>query len=194
MSISLSKGQRINLSKEFGSELNNVQIGLGWDTNRYDGGQDFDLDSSAFLLDANGRTNGLPTFIFYGNTTGGNGSIVHSGDNRTGSGQGDDEVIEVSLSNVPFEVEKIAVAVTIHEAEARNQNFGQVSNAYVRIVDKDSGAELVRFDLEEDFSTETAVVVAELYKKDGQWRFSAVGSGYSGGLQALATSYGLDVN
>ena len=193
MTISLSKGQKINLSKEFGG-LDQVHIGLGWDTQKYDGAQDFDLDTSAFLLDANGRANTAQDFVFYGNATGGNGSVNHSGDNRTGEGASDDEVIDVILSRVPQSTERIAFTVTIHEAELRNQNFGQVSNAYIRIMDKNSGEELIRYDLEEDFSVETALVVAELYRKDGQWRFGAVGAGYSGGLNALATSFGLDVD
>lgn len=196
MAISLSKGAKINLSKEFGAGgtgLQELSIGLGWDTNKYDGGSEFDLDASVFILDAAGKANGIEDFVFYGNKTGAGGAVVHSGDNRTGDGEGDDELIEVNLGQVPGSVDKIAFTVTIHEADTRNQNFGQVSNAYVRIMNKATGEELVRYDLEEDFSTETAIVVAELYNKGGDWRFSAVGSGYAGGLAALATSFGLDV-
>lgn len=199
MGISLSKGSKINLSKEFGAGtgeggLSELTIGLGWDTNKYDGVDDFDLDASIFILGADGKVTGEKDFVYYNNSTGANGGIIHSGDNRTGDGDGDDETIEVNLGVIPSTVDKIAFTVTIHDADTRNQNFGQVSNAYVRILNKATGEEIVRYDLEEDFSTETAIVVAELYNKSGDWRFSAVGSGYAGGLGALATSFGLEVN
>lgn len=192
MTISLNKGGKVNLSKEFaGQSLDQLQIGLGWDTNKYDGGEEFDLDTSVFILDENGKTHNETDFIFYGNTQSANGSVVHQGDNRNGEGEGDDEVIDVTLSKV--EATKLAITATIHEADLRNQNFGQVSNAYIRVVNKATGEELLRYDLEEDFSTESAIVVAEIYNKGGDWRFSAVGAGYEGGLAALATSFGLDV-
>lgn len=189
--ISLKKGQRIDLSKSAPS-LVEAMVGLGWDANDRVG-QDFDLDASAFLLGINDRARGIEDFIFYNNLTGINGCCVHQGDNLTGDGDGDDEQILINFNKVPAEINKIAITVTIHEAVARRQNFGQVRNAYVRIVDNVTHQELIRFDLGEDFSTETAIVVAELYKLDGTWRMSAVGSGYAGGLAALATSYGLTV-
>lgn len=193
MAISLSKGGKINLSKEFGgAALTDLQIALGWDTNKYDGGGEFDLDTSVFVLNEQGKAqNGTDSFIFYGNPTGANGGVTHNGDNLTGEGDGDDETIDVNLAIV--NAEKLAITATIHEADTRNQNFGQVSNAYIRILNKTTGEELLRYDLEEDFSTESAIVVAELYNKGGDWRFAAVGAGYAGGLAALATSFGLDV-
>ncbi len=192
MAISLSKGQRIDLTKT-NPGLTKVVIGLGWDTNKYDGGHDFDLDASAFLLDDSEKVRNEQDFVFYNNTTGGNGSVVHTGDNRTGEGDGDDEQIKVDLTSVPADINKIAFTITIHEAEARGQNFGQVSNAYVRVVNEESNEELIRYDLGEDFSIETAVVVCELYRHGNEWKFNAVGSGFSGGLAALCRNYGLEV-
>ena len=192
MAISLSKGQKVDLTKT-NPGLTNVVVGLGWDTNKYDGGKDFDLDSSVFLLGENGKVPSENDFIFYNNTTGGNGSVVHTGDNRTGAGDGDDEAVEINLSNVPAHIQRITFTITIHDAEARSQNFGQVSNAYVRIFNPASNQELIRFDLGEDFSIETALVVGELYRHNGEWKFSAIGSGYQGGLAALATDFGLQV-
>ncbi|WP_289142552.1 TerD family protein [uncultured Brevibacillus sp.] len=192
MSISLAKGQKIDLTKG-NPTLSKVVVGLGWDTNKYSGSADFDLDASAFLLRAGDKASGIDDFIFYGNLRGGNGSIIHTGDNLTGDGDGDDEQIKIDLKNVPAEIQKIAITVTIHEAESRGQNFGQVSNAFVRIVDEVTGAEVLRFDLGEDFSVQTAVVFGELYRHSGEWKFSAIGAGYSGGLHALCTSFGLDV-
>jgi len=190
MSINLSKGQKINLSKEAPS-LKTALIGLGWDVKQYDSGYDYDLDASIFLLDASGKCAHDSDFIFYNNLS--SGGVTHSGDNRTGEGEGDDEEITVEFAQVPEYVQKIAVTVTIHEADVRHQNFGQVSNAYVRLVDKVTGSELLRFDLGEDYSTETAIVFAEIYRHNGEWKFSAVGSGFNGGLAALCRSYGLDV-
>ncbi|MDF2904661.1 MAG: tellurium resistance protein TerD [Bacillus sp. (in: firmicutes)] len=192
MAISLSKGQKVDLTKT-NPGLTNVVVGLGWDTNKYDGGKDFDLDSSVFLLGENGKVPSENDFVFYNNTKGGNGSVVHTGDNRTGAGDGDDEAVEINLTNVPANIHRITFAITIHDAEARNQNFGQVSNAYVRIFNPASNQELIRFDLGEDFSIETALVVGELYRHNGEWKFSAIGSGYQGGLAALATDFGLQV-
>ncbi|MEH7075473.1 TerD family protein [Neobacillus drentensis] len=192
MAISLSKGQKVDLTKT-NPGLTNVVVGLGWDTNKYDGGNDFDLDSSVFLLGDNGKVTSETDFIFYNNPQGANGAVVHTGDNRTGAGDGDDEGVKVNLSTVPSTIQRIAFTITIHEADSRNQNFGQVSNAYVRIYNEANGEELIRYDLGEDFSIETAVVVGELYRHNGEWKFSAIGSGYQGGLAALATDFGLQV-
>lgn len=191
MAISLQKGQRVDLTKDRPS-LKNVLIGLGWDINHYDGEADFDLDASAFMTKANGKVSNENDFIFYGNLNHVSGSVQHMGDNRTGEGDGDDEVIKVQLDKIPSDYDKISFTVTIYEAEKRLQNFGMVENAYVRLIDEDTGEELVRFDLTEDFSTKTALVVAEIYKRDGQWKFAAVGSGYDGGLKALCKEYGID--
>lgn len=191
MSISLVKGQKIDLTKG-NSGLRKVAFGLGWDTNRYDGNSDFDLDVSAFLTDGTGKVTSEKDFVFYGQPQHPSGALTYSGDNRTGEGDGDDEVIKVQLDKIPSDYDKISFTVTIYEAEKRLQNFGMVGNAYVRLVDEDTGEELVRFDLTEDFSTETALVVAEIYKRDGQWKFNAVGSGYDGGLKVLCNEYGID--
>ncbi|SES26595.1 TerD family protein [Psychrobacillus sp. OK032] len=191
MGINLSKGQKVDLTKT-NPGLVNVTIGLGWDTNKYDGGNDFDLDSSVFLLGSNGKCSSESDFVFYNNTTGAGGAVVHTGDNRTGDGDGDDEQVNVNLSTVPASIEKIAFSITIHDAETRGQNFGQVNNSYVRILNADSGEELIRYDLGEDFSIETAVVVGELYRHGGEWKFNAIGSGYQGGLAALVTDFGLN--
>ncbi|WP_342511905.1 TerD family protein [Sporosarcina sp. FSL K6-1522] len=190
--ISLAKGQKVDLTKT-NPGLSKVVVGLGWDVNKYDGGQDFDLDASVFLLDANGKVSGGQDFVFYNNTTGANGAVVHSGDNLTGDGDGDDETVNISIKDIPANIEKISFSVTIHDAEARNQNFGMVSNAFIRIVNEETNAELIRYDLGEDFSIETAVVVGELYRHNGEWKFSAVGSGYQGGLAALCNDFGLQV-
>lgn len=192
MVVSLSKGQKVDLTKT-NPGISKVTVGLGWDVNKYDGGTNFDLDSSVFLLDGNGKVVGEDAFVFYNNTTGGNGSVVHTGDNVTGDGDGDDEQVKISIKEVPDNVQKISFAVTIHDAEARNQNFGMVSNAFIRVVNEDSNAELIRYDLGEDFSIETAVVVGELYRHNGEWKFSAVGAGYQGGLAALCNDFGLQV-
>ena len=192
MAISLVKGQKIDLTKGNPS-LKKVVIGLGWDTNKYSGGFDFDLDASVFLVGSNGKTNHDEDFIFYNNLESRNKAVIHTGDNRTGEGDGDDEQIKVHLNKVPSDVDKIAITVTIHDAEGRRQNFGQVTNAFVRLVDEDSGSEILRFDLGEDFSIETAVVFCELYRHGNEWKFNAVGSGYQGGLAALVNAYGLSV-
>jgi tellurium resistance protein TerD len=197
MAISLQKGGNINLSKDFGAGgdgLKEITIGLGWDTNKYDGGQEFDLDASAFLLGTTEKVLNEKGFIFYGNPGSTDGSVTHTGDNKTGEGDGDDERIEINLGKVSDDVEKISFTVTIHDFAERSQNFGQVSNAYVRVLDKATGEELVKYELDEDFSVESAIVVAELYKKNGDWRFKAVGSGFAGGLAALATNFGLSIS
>lgn len=191
MSISLVKGQKIDLTKG-SSGLKKVVFGLGWDTNRYDGNVDFDLDASVFMTKENGKVGSDDDFIFYGNLEHRTKSVVHTGDNRTGDGDGDDEVIKVNFENIPSDYTKLSVAVTIYDADNRLQNFGMVNNAYVRVADEETGEELIRYDLSEDFSTETAIVVAEIYKKNGEWKFKAVGSGYNGGLAALCRQYGID--
>lgn len=191
MPISLQKGQKVDLTKGNPS-LKHVLVGLGWDVNRYDGGFDFDLDASAFLLGANGQTPNTDAFIFYGNLKHPSGAVEHMGDNLTGEGEGDDEQIMVDLTKIPDSIEKIAFTVTIYEAEQRRQNFGQVDNSYIRIVDSDTGKELIRYDLGEDFSIETAIVVGEIYRHGGGWKFNAVGSGFQGGLAALCANYGIE--
>ena len=192
MAVSLSKGQKVDLTKG-NPGLSKIIVGLGWDTNKYDGGADFDLDAAAFLLAANGKVASDSDFVFYGNLKHSSGGVEHMGDNLTGEGDGDDEQIKVNLAAVPASVDKIGFTVTIYEAESRKQNFGQVSNAYIRIVDETSNAELIRYDLGEDFSVETAVVVGELYRNNGEWKFNAIGSGFQGGLKALYQNYGVNV-
>lgn len=191
MAINLSKGQKVDLTKS-NPGLSKVVVGLGWDTNKYDGGQDFDLDSSVFLLDASGKVASEADFIFYNNTVGAGGAVEHTGDNKTGEGEGDDEAVNIDLSAIPASIEKVTFAITIHEAEARGQNFGQVSNSYVRILNAGSNEELIRYDLGEDFSIETAIVVGELYRHNTEWKFNAIGSGYQGGLGSLVKDFGLD--
>ena len=192
MAVNLSKGQKVSLTKDNPS-LRKITVGLGWDVNRYDGGYDFDLDASAFLLGASGKVPGDGDFIFYGNANHASGAVTYGGDNRTGAGEGDDEQIAVDLSLIPDNIERLEFTVTIYDADVRRQNFGQVSNAYVRIIDDATGAELIRYDLEEDYSIETALVVGEIYRKGGEWRFNAIGSGYQGGLEALCRSFGVNV-
>lgn len=193
MSISLSKGQKISLSKEDPS-LKKIIVGLGWDTNKYSGDYDFDLDASCFELGANDKVTKDTDFIFYKNLDSTDGAIHHTGDDRTGgnSDDGDDEQIIVDLTKVPDNIQKIAFTATIYDADKRNQNFGQVSNAYVRLVNDATGAEVVRYNLGEDFSIETAIVICEVYKHNGEWKFNAVGAGFSGGLAALCKNYGID--
>jgi tellurium resistance protein TerD len=190
MAVNLSKGQRISLEK-VAPGISEVFVGLGWDTNITDTGQDIDIDASVFLLDSNEKLISDNHFIFYNNLASPDPdkSVEHLGDNRTGAGEGDDEVIKVNLKQVPPDVNKISMVVTIHEAEQRQQNFGQVQNAFVRVVNAKDKQEVVRYDLTEDFSVETALIMAELYRKDGEWRVNAVGAGYQGGLQALLDRY-----
>ena len=192
MPVSLQKGQKVSLTKG-NPGLKKVVVGLGWDVNAFDTGGAFDLDAAAFMLADNGRTTGSQDFVFYGNLTHPSGSVQHMGDNLTGEGDGDDEQIRVDLSLVPANITKIAFTVTIYDADVRRQNFGQVSNAFIRIVDDATGKELIHFDLGEDFSIETAVVVGELYKHNGEWKFNAIGSGFQGGLAALCGHYGIEV-
>ena len=192
MAISLQKGQKVDLTKG-NPGLSKLIVGLGWDTNKYDGGADFDLDASAFLLGETGRVLSDADFVFYSNLKHASGSVEHTGDNLTGEGEGDDEVIKVDLSLVPANISKIAFTVTIYEADLRAQNFGQVTNAYIHILDATNGAEIIRYDLGEDFSVETAVVVGELYRNNGEWKFNAIGSGFAGGLAALCRNFGVNV-
>ncbi len=192
MAISLQKGQKVDLTKS-NPGLTKVLVGLGWDTNKYDGGNDFDLDTAAFLLGESGKVSSDADFVFYNNLKGGNGSVEHKGDNRTGEGDGDDEQIFIDLSKVPESIQKMDFTATIHDAEQRNQNFGQVSNAYIRILNGDSNEELIRYDLGEDFSVETAVVVGELYRHGAEWKFNAIGSGFQGGLGALCGNFGINI-
>ena len=192
MPINLSKGQKVDLTKG-NPGLDSILAGLGWDTNRYDGGHDFDLDVSIFMTNEQGKVDTDTNFVFYNNPKDAAGSVVYSGDTRTGEGEGDDEPVNITLSKVPADVAKISFTVTIHEAQARGQNFGQVSNAYIRIVDTAKNEELLRYDLGEDYSIETAIVVAELYRHGGEWKFAAIGSGFQGGLEALCRNFGLSV-
>ena len=192
MPVSLQKGQKVSLTKG-NPGLKKVVVGLGWDVNQFDTGGDFDLDAAAFLLTDSGKVSRQEDFIYFGNLTHPSGSVQHMGDNLTGEGDGDDEQIEVSLAGIPANVEKVAFTVTIYDAEPRRQNFGQVSNSYIRIVDADTNTELIRYDLGEDFSIETAVVVGELYRHNGEWKFNAIGSGFQGGLAALCGHYGIEV-
>ncbi|TWH76085.1 tellurium resistance protein TerD [Azomonas agilis] len=189
MALTLQKGGNLSLSKTDPS-LTKILVGLGWDPRATDG-TEFDLDASAFLLGSNGKVRAETDFIFYNQLKSPEGSVEHAGDNRTGAGEGDDEVIKVDLSLIPANVDKVAFAVTIHEAEARKQSFGQVSNSFIRIVNEVTGVEIVRYDLAEDASTETAMIFAELYRHNGEWKFRAVGQGYAGGLRALANGYGM---
>ena len=190
--INLFKGQKVNLTKD-NPGLSKILVGLGWDINKYDGGSAFDLDAEAFLTGSNGKVTDDSDFVFYGNLQHSSGAVQHMGDNRTGIGEGDDEQIRIDLSKIPAGIEKIAFTVTIYDAEARKQNFGQVSNAFIRIYDEANGKELIRYDLGEDFSVETAVVVGELYRQGAEWKFNAVGSGFKGGLKALCQNYGVNI-
>lgn len=192
MPINLEKGQKVSLSKEC-KGLQKVIVGLGWDTNAYSTGSDFDLDASCFCLSDNGKVYNEKDFVFYGNTSNGSGSVTHKGDNRTGDGAGDDEQIEVDLNKVPADTTKIAFVATIYKADERRQNFGQVSNAYIRVMDESTGNEICRYDLGEDFSIESAVVFGELYKNGDEWKFNAIGNGHIGGLSAFCNMYGIDL-
>ncbi|GGE92693.1 TerD family protein [Sphingomonas prati] len=191
MSISLSKGGNVSLSKEEPG-LTRILIGLGWDTRSTDGSA-FDLDASAFLLSGTDRVRSDADFIYYNNLKSADGAVEHTGDNRTGEGDGDDEALKVDLSRVPADVQKVAITVTIHEGETKRQNFGMVANAFIRIVNDATGREITRFDLAEDASTETAMIFGEVYRHNSDWKFRAVGQGYAGGLAPLARNYGVSV-
>jgi len=191
MSVSLAKGGNVSLSKE-DPGLTRILIGLGWDVRMSDG-TDFDLDASAFLLNDAGKVRGDADFIFYNNLKSADGSVEHTGDNRTGEGDGDDEALKVVFARVPADVQKVAVAVTIHDGEARRQSFGMISNAFIRVVNDETGREIARYDLTEDASTETAMIFGEVYRHNGEWKFRAVGQGYRGGLAPLARNYGVNI-
>ncbi|HCC07021.1 MAG TPA: chemical-damaging agent resistance protein C [Clostridiales bacterium] len=192
MAISLQKGQKVDLTKS-NPGLTKIVVGLGWDTNKYDGGSAFDLDAAAFLVTETSKVGSDGDFVFYGNVKHTSESVIHLGDNLTGAGDGDDEQVKVDLSKVPANIQKLCFTVTINEGETRKQNFGMVSNAFIRLVDEVSNTELMRYDLGEEFSIETAVVVAELYRNGTEWKFNAIGSGFQGGLKALCANYGIDV-
>jgi tellurium resistance protein TerD len=191
MALSLQKGGNLSLSKE-DPGLTKILVGLGWDPRTTDGAE-FDLDASLFLVDASGKVRGEQDFIFYNQLKTPDGSIEHTGDNRDGEGDGDDESIKIDLSRVEAGIEKIIVAVTIHDAEQRRQNFGQVMNSFIRIQNDISSNEIVRYDLAEDASTETAMIFGELYRHNGEWKFRAVGQGYAGGLKAMCQQFGLNI-
>ena len=192
MAVNLSKGGRVSLSKE-APGLTKILVGLGWDTNTSDTGAEFDLDASAFLVGASGKVENEKNFVFYNNLVSADGSVVHTGDNRTGEGDGDDESIKIDLAKISPNVKEIDIVVTIHEAAARRQNFGMVRNSFMRIVDERSGKEIARYDLEEDFSTETVVSFGKIYFKDKEWRFAANGNGFKDGLAGFCRQFGLDV-
>ena len=195
MAISLQKGQKVDLTKGNPS-LKKILVGLGWQANKYDGGYDFDLDAAAFLLGANGKVRSDEDFVFYNNLKHNSGAVEHMGDELVGGNEGDEgdqEQIKIDISKIPEDVAKIDFTVTIYDADARKQKFGQVSDAYIRVVDDETGKELIRFDLGEDFSVETAVVVGEIYRNKGEWKFNAIGAGWSGGLAALGRNYGVNV-
>jgi tellurium resistance protein TerD len=191
MAISLQKGGNVNLSKE-APGLKKMTIGLGWDTRATDGAG-FDLDGAVFLLNTTGKVRSDADFIFYNNLKSADGSIVHSGDNLTGAGEGDDETVTIDLASVPADIDKIVVGVTIHDAESRNQNFGMVSKAFIRCINADGGTEIARYDLSEDGSTEAAMIFGEVYRNGADWKFRAIGQGFQGGLGPLAKSFGVAV-
>jgi len=191
MAVSLSKGGNVSLSKE-APGLKKINVGLGWDT-RVTDGSGFDLDASVFIQSAEGKVRNDGDFVFYNNKKGADGAVEHQGDNTTGEGAGDDEVVVVSLDKLPADVAKMSFAVTIHDAEARKQNFGMVSSAYVRVVNADGGTEIARYDLSEDASTETAMIFGELYRNGEEWKFKAIGQGFAGGLGPLAKSFGVNI-
>lgn len=191
MAVSLSKGGNVSLSKE-APGLKSIMIGLGWDVRVTDGGA-FDLDASAFLLKEDGKVRSDSDFIFFNNLKSADGSVEHTGDNLTGEGEGDDEVIKVNLESVPQDVNRISFSVTIHDVEVRGQNFGMVSNAFIRVINQADNKEIARFDLSEDMSTETAMIFGDLYRHNNEWKFKAIGQGFTGGLQPLAKNFGVNV-
>jgi tellurium resistance protein TerD len=190
MAISLQKGGNVNLSKE-APNLKKIIVGLGWDPRSTDGAT-FDLDGSAFLLKSDGKVRGDSDFIFYNNLKSTDGSVVHTGDNTTGEGDGDDERIEIDLSRVPADIDRVSITVTIHDADARRQNFGMVSKAFIRCLNAEGEKEIARYDLSEDSSTETAMIFGEIYRYNGEWKFKAIGQGFNGGLGPLARSFGVN--
>lgn len=192
MGVSLSKGGNVSLSKT-DPDMKNVLIGLGWDVRTTDG-QDYDLDASVFLLAENGKVRNDLDFIFYNNLRSADGSVEHTGDNRTGKGDGDDESIKIKLDKIPADVAKLVFVVTIHDATVRRQNFGQVEGAFIRLVNDDTQIEVTRYDLTEDASTETAMLFGELYRHNGEWKFRAVGQGYADGLASVCAQYGINAS
>lgn len=191
MGVSLSKGGNVSLTKE-APDLTAVTVGLGWDV-RTTTGTDFDLDASALLVDVNNKVISDKHFVFFNNLRSPEGAVEHTGDNLTGEGEGDDEQIKVSLATVPSEVAKVVFPVSIYDAEGRQQSFGQVRNAYIRVVNQANGSELARYDLSEDASTETAMVFGELYRNGAEWKFRAVGQGYASGLRGIAQDFGVNL-
>ena len=191
MAINLQKGQNVSLNKE-APGLNHIHAGLGWDTQQF-AGADFDLDVMLFMLNENEKVVTDQHFIFYNNLTSPDGAVVHTGDNLTGEGEGDDEVVNVELSKIGANVHKVVFTVNIHEAAERGQNFGMVRNAFIRLVDKKSNEEIIRYDLSEDFSIETSLLVAELYRRNGEWKFKATGVGTKDGLAGICRMYGINV-
>jgi tellurium resistance protein TerD len=191
MALSLSKGGNISLSKA-DPNLTRILLGLGWDA-RSTSGDEFDLDASAFMLNDSGKVRSDSDFIFYNQLRSADGSVEHTGDNRTGDGDGDDEALKINLSMVPQDIQRVIFPVTIHDAVTRRQNFGMVKNAFIRVVNDDTGVEITRYDLSEDASTETAMIFGEVYRHNGEWKFRAVGQGYAGGLHALAKDHGVNI-
>ncbi len=191
MAISLQKGGNVNLSKE-APGLTQLKVGLGWDVRATDGAA-FDLDGAVFLLNSSGKVRSDSDFIFYNNLKSADGSVVHSGDNRTGQGEGDDETVSIDLTKVPADVDKVVLGVTIHEAESRRQNFGMVGKAFIRCVNAANNQEIARYDLSEDSSTEGAMIFGEVYRNGADWKFRAIGQGFAGGLGPLARNYGVNV-
>nr|WP_024967825.1 TerD family protein [Pantoea sp. IMH] len=191
MAVSLVKGGNVSLTKE-APGMTKIVVGLGWDARVTDGAA-FDLDASVFMVGDDGKVLNDKSFIFFNNPSSADGSVVHQGDNRTGEGDGDDEQVKITLSGVPADVKKLVFAVTIYDAEARKQNFGMVSNSYMRVVNEDNNSEIARFDLSEDASTETAMIFGELYRHNEEWKFKAIGQGFAGGLSALASQHGVSV-
>ncbi len=188
MSINIKKGERINLAKE-APGLKKAAVGLGWDANLTDTGAEFDLDASVFMLGEDGKIPEDEYFVFYNNLLSPDQAVKHLGDSRTGEGSGDDETIEINLTKIHPDIQELIFVVTIHEADKRRQNFGQVRNSFIRIYDPDTGVEVTKYDLEEDFSRETAVEFGRLYRKNSEWRFQAVGQGYNAGLQSFVDKY-----
>ena len=191
MPISLKKGQKVDLMKE-GNGSTHYLVGLGWDANMYSGA-DFDLDASVFCVDANGKVTNDLDFVFYNNLQHPSGGVIHMGDNLTGGNNGDSEQIEIDLNKIPSNIDRVIFAVTIYEADTRNQNFGMIRNAYIRLFDTENNQEVIRFDLTEEYSIETAMEIGALYRKNGGWKFDAIGAGYSGGLAALCRAHGVQV-
>lgn len=189
MTINLKKGEKVELTK--GTDIKKIKVALGWQPKKFDTEQDFDLDASALCLNKNGKANDGKDLVYYNNLKHSSGAIVHSGDDRTGGGKGDNEIITIDLPNVPANIERMAFVITIYEAETRKQNFGMIESAFGRVVDAATNQELVRYDLSEGYSVETAMIIGEVYRHDGEWKFGAIGAGFAGGLDALASKYGL---